>query len=98
MNTIVLTIVKALIVLKKKLVSKECWLCHFSFFIDKSFNFDERLCDGCCDMSVKAVSMNNLAIAYVDDKVYRINFAFMTKDEAINLIKNSVIMDKRGVL
>ena len=49
-------------------------------------------------MSVKAVSMNNLAIAYVGDKVYRINFPFMTKDEAINLIKNSVIIDKRGVL
>ena len=81
-----------------KLVSKECWLCHFWLFIDKNFNFDERLCDGCYDMSVKAVSMNNLAIVYVDDKVYRINFNFMTKDEAINLIKNSVIMDKRGVL
>ena len=48
-------------------------------------------------MSVKAVSMNNLAIAYVKGSAYRINFAFMTKDEAINLIKNSVIMDKRGV-
>ena len=64
----------------------------------KNFNFDDRLCNGCYEINTKAVSINNLAIVYVRDKVYRINFAFMTKDEAINLIKNSVIMDKRGVL
>ena len=34
----------------------------------------------------------------IGDKVNRINFAFMSRDDAINLIKNSVIMDKRGVL
>ena len=81
-----------------KLVSKECWMCHFCFFIDKNFNFDDSLCNGCHDMNMKAVSINNLAIVYVGDKVYRINFAFMSKGDAINLIKNSVIMDKRGVL
>ena len=49
-------------------------------------------------MSVKAVSMNNLAIIYIRDSVYRINFAFMSKTDTINLIKNAAIMDKRGVL
>ena len=83
---------------RNKLVSRECWLCCFWFFINKNFNFDQRLCDGCHDMNIKGVSINNLAIAYVGDKVYRINFAFMSKDDAINLIKNFVIMDKRGVL
>ena len=81
-----------------KLVSKECWMCHFWYFIDKNFNFDERLCNGCHDMSVKAVSMNNLAIVYVKGSAHRINFAFMSKTDAINLIKNAVIIDKRGVL
>ena len=83
---------------RNKLVSKECLVCHFWYFIDKNFNFDVILCNGCRDMNIKAVSLNNLAIVYVGNKVYRINFAFMTKDEAINLIKNSVIIDKRGVL
>ena len=49
-------------------------------------------------MNVKAVSMNNLAVAYVGDRVYRINFAFMSKTDAINLMKNVVIIDKRGLL
>ena len=81
-----------------KLVSKECWLCCFWYFIDKDFNFDNCLCNGCHHMNMKAVSLNNLAIVYVGDKVYRINFAFMSKNDAINLIKNAVIIDKRGVL
>ena len=83
---------------RNKLVSRECSVCHFWFFIDKNFNFDDRLCNGCHDMNIKAVSLNNLAIVYVGNKVYRINFPFMTKDEAINSIKNAVIIDKRGVL
>ena len=81
-----------------KLVSKECWMCCFWYFIDKNFNFDERLCDGCHETNMKAVSINNLAIVYIGDKVYRINFVFMSRDEAINLIKNAVIINKRGVL
>ena len=83
---------------RNKLVSRECWMCHFCFFIDKNFNFDERLCNGCHDMNMKAISINNLAIVYVKGSAYRIIFAFMKRSDAINLIKNSVMMDKRGVL
>ena len=39
-----------------KLISKECWVCHFWYFIDKNFNFDYYLCNGCSDMNMKAVS------------------------------------------
>ena len=83
---------------RNKLVSKECCLCCFWSFIDKNFNYDNHLCNGCHDMNMKAVSMYNLAIVYVNGIAYRINITFMTKDETINLIKNSVIIDKRGVL
>ena len=80
---------------RNKLVSKECWMCHFWFFIDKNFNFDDRLCNGCRDINMKAVSFNNLAIVYVDNKVYRINFAFMTKDDAIKKLYASSYYDVR---
>ena len=83
---------------RNKLVSRECWMCHFWYFIDKNFSYEKHLCNGCHDMSAKAVSMNNLAVVYVGANVYRINFAFMSKNDAINLIKNAAIMDKRGVL
>ena len=29
---------------------------------------------------------------------YRINFVFMSKNDALNLTKNAIIIDKKGVL
>ena len=83
---------------RNKLVSRECWLCGFWFYLDKNFKFERYLCDGCHDMSVRAVSMNNLGVVYVGGNAYRINFAFMSKSEAYDRIKNAVIKDKRGTL
>ena len=48
-----------------KLVSRECWLCHFWYYLDKNFNYQRYLCNGCHDMSMKANSMHNLAIAII---------------------------------
>ena len=42
--------------------------------------------------------MKNLAIAYCDKQAYCINFTFMSKNDTFNLIKNSVIIDKRVTL
>ena len=42
--------------------------------------------------------MKYLAIVYRGEQAYRINFAFMSKNDAFNLIKNSVIIDKKGTL
>ena len=47
---------------------------------------------------MKANSMHNLAIAYNNSSAYRINFIFMSKNDVLNLIKNALIIDKRGVL
>ena len=49
-------------------------------------------------MSLKTSSMDNLVIGYNNGNAYRINFAFMSKNNALNLIKNAVIIDKKGIL
>ena len=56
------------------------------------------MCNGCHDMSMKAISMHNLYIGYNNGNAYRINFAFMSENDALNLIKNAVIIDKKGTL
>ena len=83
---------------KCKYISKKCSLCKFYYFLDKNFNYGPYLCDGCYYISLKAISMKNLAIVCRGEQAYRINFAFMSKNDAFNLIKNSVIIDKRGRL
>ena len=52
-------------------------------------------------MSLKAVSMQNLAIINHNGNHYRVNFAFISKKDAYNLnnlIKNATIIDKKGTL
>ena len=49
-------------------------------------------------MSTKAISMHNLCIGYHNGNAYRINFVFMSKTDALNLIKNTIIIDKKGTL
>ena len=77
--------------------SRECSLCRIYYFLDKSFEYGPYLCDGCY-MSMKAVSMQNLAIVNHNGNYYRVIFAFMTKKDAYNLIKNAVIIGEKGTL
>ena len=59
---------------------------NFTILLDKNFNYGPYLCNGCNNMSLKAVNH------------YRVNFAFMSKNDASNLIKNATIIDKNGTL
>ena len=49
-------------------------------------------------MSLKAVSMQNLTIITHNGNHYRVNFAFISKKDAYNLIKNATIIGKKGTL
>ena len=78
--------------------SKKYYLYGYWYFINKNFNYQKYMCNGCHDISAKAISMYNLCIGCNNGNVYRINFAFMSKYDALNLIKNVVIIDKNGTL
>ena len=79
---------------KCKETSRECSLCKFYYFLGK---YGPYLCDGCYDMSMKANIMQNLAINH-NGNHYRVNFVFMSKKDAFNLIKNAVIIGEKGTL
>ena len=42
--------------------------------------------------------MQNITIVYHDGHTYRVNCMFMSNNDAFNLIKNSITVDKRGAL
>ena len=83
---------------KCKETSRECNLCKFCYLLDKNFNYGLYLCNGCYDMSLKAVSIKNLTIINHNENHYRVNFAFISKIDVYNLIKNAMIIDKKGTL
>ena len=72
--------------------SRKCSLCKFYYFLDKNFKYGLYLCDSCYDMSMKAVSIQNLTIINHNGNYYRVIFVFMTKKDAYNLIKKAIIM------
>ena len=47
---------------------------------------------------MKTVSFRNLAIAYFKGNAYRIHFWYMSKDDAVSIMHNSNLIDKKGVL
>ena len=76
---------------------KECDICHYWYFKNIGFKYEPYLCNGCHDLMQKVMTFNNIAIVYVKGNDYR-NFWYMSKDDAINIMNGSNLVDKRGVL
>ena len=77
---------------------KECDICHYWYFKDIGFKYEPYLCNGCHDLMQKAMSFNNIAIVYIKGSAYRIHFWYMSKDDPINIMNGSNLVDKMGVL
>ena len=75
--------------------SKECDIWHYWYFKDISFKYEPYLCNGCHDLMQKAMSFNNVAIVYVKGSAYRIHFWYMSKDDAISIMNNFNLIDKK---
>ena len=58
--------------------SKEYDFCHYWYFLDKNFNYEPYLCNGCHDLIQKAISLNNVAVIFTKGSDYRIRFCFMS--------------------
>ena len=56
------------------------------------------LCNCCHNLTQKGMSFNDDAIVYVKGNAYRINFWCMSKDDAINIMNGSNLVDKKSVL
>ena len=46
----------------------------------------------------KGMTFNNIAIVYVKGNACRIHFWYMNKDDGINIMNGSILLDKRGGL
>ena len=82
----------------KTSASKECNICHCWYILDKKFNYDPYLCNGCHHLMQKAASFKNVVVVCIKGNDYRIRFRYMSKKDAITIITNSNLNDKNGVL
>ena len=76
--------------------SKDCDICHYWYFKDIDFKYEPYLCNGCHDLVQKSMIFNYVAIVYVKGSAYRIHFCYMSKKDAIIIMNNSNLIDKKG--
>ena len=81
----------------KTVVSKECELCHYWFFKDVGFKFEEYVCNRCHDLLTMAYSSKNIAILSAKGATFRCILWGISRNEGLRRLHNSVLEDK-GVL
>ena len=54
--------------------SKECNICYYWYFLDKSVNYEQYVCNGCHDLMLKAISFKNVATVSINGNDHRIHF------------------------
>ena len=84
--------------INKTNVSKECDICDYWYFLNNTFKYEPYLCNGCHDLTQKAMNFNDVAIASVKRSDYRTPFWYMSKDDAITIMNSSNLNGKTGVL
>ena len=78
--------------------SKECNVFHYWYFKDIGFQYEPYLYNGCHGLMQKAMNFNDIAVVSVKGIDHGIHFWYMSKDDAINIMNNSDLNDKSGVL
>ena len=84
--------------INKTNASKECEICLYWYFKDIGFKYDPYLWNDCHDWIPKAMNFNDAAIVSVKENDYRIHIWYMSKDDAISIMKKSNSNEKSGLL
>ena len=83
--------------LNKLDISKECMICHYWYFKDIGYKYQPYACNKCHDLSMVVYDLKEFMILNIKGVEYRCYIFNMSKNDAINLLNNSVL-DNKGVL
>ena len=60
-------------------------ICSCYYLPKFNFIFQSEICDGCHYLMQKAINFNNVLIVFTGKNDYKINFWYISKDNAINI-------------
>ena len=83
--------------INKTNASKEYEVCHYWFFKDIGFKFEEHVCNKCHDLLKIAYSLKSIVILNAKGATFRCILMGISKNEGLKRLNNSVTYD-RGVL
>ena len=78
--------------------SKECDICHYWYFLNKGFNFQSNVCNGCHDLLMMSMNLSDIAFLNFKASDHRCTISGISKIEAINLMQNTDLTKKSGTL
>ena len=79
-------------------VSKECKICHYSYFLNYSFKFQPNVCNRCHDLLMMSINLNDITILNIKVSDYCCIITLISKNEAIKLLENADLTEKSGNL
>ena len=77
----------------KTSASKECELCHYWFFKDIGFKFEEHVCNKCHDFLTIAYSLKDTAILNAKGATFTCILMIISKNEGLKRLNNSMTYD-----
>ena len=69
-------------------------LCHYWYFKDVGFKFEQHVCNKSHDVLMTAYELKNIAMLRVGGVDFRGIFWGISRDEAVDRLNNSVLEDK----
>ena len=84
--------------INKTNASKKGDISRYWHFLDKNFNYEKYICNGCHDLMQTAMDFNVVTIISIKGFDYTIHFRYMSKGDAINIMNNSSLNEKPGSL
>ena len=74
--------------------SKECELCHYWFFKDVGFKFEEHVCNRCHDFLTMAHSLKNIAKLSAKGATFSCVLMGSSENEGLKRLNNLVTYDR----
>ena len=77
--------------------SKECELCHYWFFKDIGFKFEDHVCNRCHDLLTMAYGLENIARLSAKGATFRCILWDISRNQGLKRL-NSSALENKGVL
>ena len=72
----------------KTVASNNCIICCCQHFFEKGFKFQPNVCNGCHDVLMMSMNLNDTAILNIHNFDYRCIVYGISKSEAVHLLQN----------
>ena len=80
--------------INKTSASKECDIFHYWYFLDKGFKFQTYVCNGCHNVLMISINLNDHTILNINGVDYCGIINGISKSDAMNVLQNADLTEK----